>query len=303
MSELLNQVMSACCEKVNVRLETILDGYFKDPLYREEMRAVLDAAAYSLTAGGKRLRPFLVLQFCKLCGGKEKDAIDFACAVEMIHTYSLIHDDLPVMDNDDLRRGKPTNHKVYGEATALLAGDALLTNAFEVVSCAPVSPEQRVRAVRVLSTRAGLLGMIGGQEIDLKSEGRPITLETLRALQTRKTGMLIEAAALLGCIAAGCEEDSEPYKAASDYASALGLAFQITDDILDVVGDTGELGKTAGSDEKEHKATFVTCMGLENAKREASGQAALAIASLGAFGKRRSRVLADLADYILVRKN
>ena len=216
---------------------------------------------YSLLAGGKRIRPVLTLESCRLCGGAPEDALDFACAVEMIHTYSLIHDDLPAMDDDDLRRWRPTNHKVYGEATAILAGDGLLTAAFQALAGAKLPAERVVEAVACLAKKAGPEGMVGGQALDMAGEGRALTRKELELLQSLKTGALISAAAELGCIAAG--GTAEQRAAVRTYAQCLGRAFQIQDDILDVTGTAEELGKPTGSDQVNEKSTFVTALGLE----------------------------------------
>lgn len=240
-------------------VERYLSALFADKVPYQEL---YDAMRYSLLAGGKRLRPILTMEVCRMCGGAVETALPLGCAVEMVHTYSLIHDDLPAMDNDDLRRGKPTNHKVFGEATAILAGDALLTGAFERIVTAPgLTDAQRVNAVQTLSAAAGPDGMVGGQVLDMAGEGAPLTAEQVQLLQSLKTGALIRAAAKLGCIAAGA---SEKIAAAVDvYAGKIGLAFQVRDDVLDVIGDLNQLGKPIGSDEKEHKTTFVTLLGLE----------------------------------------
>lgn len=241
------------------RVEGALRDLFRG---RTPHAGLYDAMNYSLLAGGKRLRPILTLECCRLCGGAEDAALPLGCAVEMIHTYSLIHDDLPCMDNDDLRRGKPTNHKVYGEATAVLAGDGLLTAAFETAARAGAClPAQRVvEAVELLSAAAGPDGMVGGQALDMAGEGRSLTLADVEELQNLKTGALISAAAELGCIAAGAGEDER--SAVRTYAQKLGLAFQIRDDMLDVTGDEASLGKPTGSDAKGEKTTFVTLKGL-----------------------------------------
>lgn len=223
---------------------------------------IYEAMEYSLLAGGKRLRPVLALETCRLCGGEESNALALGCAVEMVHTYSLIHDDLPAMDNDDLRRGKPTNHKVYGEATAILAGDGLLTAAFQVIAeIEGLSPQQRLEAVATLSKAAGPGGMVGGQVLDMAGEGSTLDCDAVEELQRLKTGALIRCAAHMGCIAAGA--DSAMSEAVDSYAEKLGLAFQIRDDILDVTATDQTLGKSVGSDEKSHKTTFVTLLGLE----------------------------------------
>ncbi|MGN0519411.1 MAG: polyprenyl synthetase family protein [Candidatus Fimenecus sp.] len=231
---------------------------------------VRDAMLYSLQNGGKRVRPMLTLAFCEVCGGNPQNALPFACAVEMIHTYSLIHDDLPCMDDDDLRRGKPSCHKQFGEANALLAGDGLLTLAFETVTKAEnIEPADIVRAVRVLSNLAGYAGMIGGQVIDLLSEEKTVDYDTLHRIDKLKTGALIKAAALLGCIAAGVTDETVLHAAAA-YAENIGFAFQVVDDILDVTADTQTLGKPVGSDEKNEKSTFVKLLGLEKSRQLAN---------------------------------
>ena len=220
-----------------------------------------EAMEYSLLAGGKRIRPVLTLETCRMCGGSAETALPFACAVEMVHTYSLIHDDLPAMDDDDLRRGRPTNHIVYGEATAILAGDALLTAAFEHLTRASLPSERVVSAVQCLSQAAGSAGMVGGQALDIAGEGRRLSREELELLQSLKTGALICAAAELGCIAAGGTAGQRAQIRA--YAQALGRAFQVRDDMLDVTSSREELGKPVGSDQVNQKSTFVTALGLD----------------------------------------
>lgn len=220
-----------------------------------------EAMEYSLLAGGKRIRPILTLETCRLCGGDVEAALPFACGVEMVHTYSLIHDDLPAMDNDDLRRGRPTNHIVYGEAAAILAGDALLTAAFEQLTKAELPAQRIVEAVMCLSRAAGSAGMVGGQALDMAGEGRALDREELELLQSLKTGALISAAAELGCIAAGGTPEQRSRVRA--YAQALGRAFQVRDDMLDVISSQAELGKPVGSDRLNEKSTFVTALGLE----------------------------------------
>lgn len=240
-----------------------------------------EAMEYSLLAGGKRIRPVLVLETCRLCGGDPALALPLACGVEMIHTYSLIHDDLPAMDDDDLRRGRPTNHKVYGEATAILAGDGLLTAAFGVLTQAELPAERVVEAVSCLSREAGPEGMVGGQVLDMAGEGRALTRGELEQLQQLKTGALISAAAELGCIAAGGTEEQRC--AVREYARCIGRAFQIQDDILDVIGDSKELGKATGSDAQNHKQTYVTLHGLEESGREVERLTGEAVATLDSF--------------------
>lgn len=237
-------------------IENYLSGCF---LEDQPQKILFESMRYSLLAGGKRLRPVLVFAFCEFCGGDWKTASDFAAAMEMVHTYSLIHDDLPCMDNDDYRRGKLTNHKVYGEAIAVLSGDALLTAAFSFASKAPVSAEIRVRAVQVLSECAGEFGMVGGQILDMDSERRECTEQEVLDIQSRKTGALIRAACQLGVLCGN--GTAEQFDAAGKFADHLGLAFQIRDDMLDVIGDAKTLGKAVGVDAA--KNTFVSLYGIE----------------------------------------
>lgn len=246
-------------------IENYLNNCIEKSEYDEEI--VADAMRYSLQNGGKRIRPVLVLEFCRLCGGNVKKALPFAAAIEMIHTYSLIHDDLPCMDNDDMRRGKPSCHKKFGEDFALLAGDALLTLAFEILTKADVSDSQKVKAVRILSRYSGYQGMIGGQTIDLMSENKTISLDRLRTMDNLKTGKLINCAALLGCIVADAKKNLT--EAAVKFASSIGLAFQIVDDILDVTSTSEKLGKPIGSDSENNKSTYVSLLGLEKSKEYA----------------------------------
>ena len=249
-------------------------------------KQLFDAMEYSLLAGGKRLRPVFAFEFCRMCGRDWQAAAPFAAAVEMIHTYSLIHDDLPSMDNDDFRRGRPTNHKVYGEAMAILAGDALLTDAFAVAATAQLpEPADMAFAISVLSECAGSLGMVGGQVLDIQAEQRECTEEDVLAIQDRKTGALINAACVLGAIAGGGTE--EQIQAAAQFAAGLGLAFQIRDDMLDVIGTAEEMGKGVGTDAA--KNTFVRLYGLEKCEELVRKYTDLAIEALSAF---------DHADYL-----
>ena len=242
-----------------------VEAYLRAAFQQDERYADLqEAMEYSLLAGGKRLRPVLVLECCRLCGGEVDKAMPFAAAVEMIHTYSLIHDDLPAMDNDDMRRGRPTNHVVYGEATAILAGDALLTAAFEQLAKAQLPAERIVQAVACLSRCAGAPGMVGGQVLDMAGEGHSLTIGELEQLQSLKTGALISAAAQLGCIAAGGSASQR--ESITTYARALGRAFQVRDDMLDEISTQEELGKPIGSDRANEKSTFLTALGLERCK-------------------------------------
>ena len=235
----------------------LADYYAK--FHSEPQKPLFEAMEYSLLAGGKRLRPVFAFEFCRLCGADWKKAAPFAAAVEMIHTYSLIHDDLPSMDNDDFRRGRPTNHKVYGEAMAILAGDALLTDAFAVAAQADTKDLKSLRdAISILSECAGSLGMVGGQVLDIMAEQRELNEQEVLDIQTRKTGCLINAACALGAIAGGATEAQ--FDAACKFAAGIGLAFQIRDDMLDVIGTQEEMGKGVGTDEA--KNTFVKLYGL-----------------------------------------
>lgn len=258
---------------------------------------VVKAMKYSLSNGGKRLRPVLCLEFARACGADRFDALDFACAVEYIHTYSLIHDDLPCMDDDDMRRGKPSCHKEFGEATALLAGDALLTHAFQILAGAEVDDKKIALACGLLAQNAGVQGMVGGQVIDLKYESETPDLQQLLSVHRLKTGALISAACLLGCIAAGA--DDEKIAAASAFAYDLGVAFQIKDDILDVVGSTEALGKPVGSDAENNKTTYVTVRGMENAQKDVEMLTSAAVSRLSAF--ENTDFLKTLALYLVNR--
>ena len=240
-------------------IEEYLGEIYGD-LKDQPQKKIFEAMEYSLLGGGKRLRPIFTLDFCRMCGGDWHDALPFAAAIEMIQTYSLIHDDLPCMDDDDFRRGKPSNHKVYGEGMAVLAGDALLTDAFMVAASAQLpNPADMARAIGVLAHNAGSLGMVGGQVLDINSEERVLNEQEVIDIQTRKTGALINSACVLGVIAAGGTE--EQIKAACQFAAGLGLAFQIRDDMLDVIGTQEEMGKGVGTDAA--KNTFVRLYGLE----------------------------------------
>lgn len=249
-------------DKMLKEYQQFIEAYMDENCFRydaEPQKVLFEAMRYSLLAGGKRLRPVFVFDFCRMCGGDWRAAAPFAAAIEMVHTYSLIHDDLPCMDNDDYRRGRLTNHKVYGEANAVLAGDALLTAAFSYLAKAPFDALTRIRAVAVLSECAGEIGMVGGQVLDMMSEQRQCTAQEVIDIQSRKTGALIKAACQLGVLA-GQGSDAQ-MEAASRFAENLGLAFQIRDDMLDVIGNAEELGKAVGADTV--KNTFVQLYGLE----------------------------------------
>ena len=268
------------------------------PELSEETKHINEMLMYSLESGGKRVRPLLCLEFCNAAGGNPEKALRLALAVEFIHTYSLVHDDLPCMDNDDMRRGKPSSHIKFGEANALLAGDALLTHAFylisEAVSSGDVSAEQGIRAVRELSLLAGMKGMIGGQYIDLKYENTPANLPVLVEMDTLKTAALIECACALGLIAAGADDGEISY--ARDFARELGLAFQITDDVLEAE-DENEC-----SDEKNGKVTYVSLFGVEKAKELAAIHTKNALAALNHFGDAADEIRL-IAESLLYRKN
>lgn len=249
-------------------------------VYADQPQKVLfESMRYSLLAGGKRIRPILVMDFCRMCGGDWKNAAPFAAAVEMIHTYSLIHDDLPCMDNDDYRRGRLTNHKVYGEAMATLAGDALLTTAFTQLSYADYSAQTRINAVEYLAKCAGELGMVGGQVLDIQSEERECTAQEVIDIQSRKTGALIRSACVLGVLAGQGSVDQ--ISAAETFAEHLGLAFQIRDDVLDVIGNAKELGKATGVDGA--KNTFVQLYGIDKCNELVREHTDMAIHALSAF--------------------
>ncbi len=276
----------------------LFEEYLKTVLPPSDM-TVREAMEYSLTAGGKRIRPYLMLEFCRICGGDVQATLPLAAALEMIHTYSLIHDDLPCMDNDDYRRGKLTNHKVYGEAMATLAGDGLLTEAFRVALTAPLPAQRTVACTAELAKAAGLFGMLGGQSIDVESEKKPhrLTIDEMREMYAMKTGALIRAACVIGAIAAGAGEWE--LAGAAEYGSKLGIAFQIVDDILDVTGDFAALGKEIGSDARNEKATFATVMSLEEARKEAALHTSEAVFVAWSFD--RGKNLAQLATAMLDR--
>ena len=274
----MQQIFERQTESYQARIEK----YLRDCCFvyqNEPQQKLFDAMRYSLLAGGKRLRPIFVLEFCRVCGGDLEKAMPFAAAVEMVHTYSLIHDDLPCMDNDDFRRGNPTNHKVYGEAVAVLAGDALLTAAFSYIAKADLPAESRIQAVDILSQCSGELGMVGGQILDMESENRQCTVQEVLDIQSRKTGALIRAACQLGVVAAGGTK--EQLSAAGAFADHLGLAFQIRDDMLDVIGNAQELGKSVGTDAV--KNTFVQLYGIEKCADLVTKHTQKAIAALESF--------------------
>lgn len=272
------------------------------PVGGDDEVSVAPLMAYACEGGGKRIRPVLLLEFCRICGGDTDKALPFAAAIEMIHSYSLVHDDLPCMDNSPLRRGKPSVHAAYGETMALLAGDALLNRAFEVMlsPTVEVAPDVALRAAYELAHRAGIHGMIGGQVLDLACEGKPIDLPTLRTLQEGKTAALLTAACRMGAILGGGSE--EQILKAGEYGYYLGLCFQIVDDILDVTSTAEELGKPVGSDNENEKSTYVSLLGLEEARRCAAEYTRQAVESLASFSEERAD-LCTLAQALLVRSH
>lgn len=263
-------------------------------------KTLASSMEYSLLAGGKRLRPILLMAAAEAVGGRGEDYLTSACAIEMIHTYSLVHDDLPAMDDDDYRRGKPTNHKVYGAGMATLAGDALLTMAFEVLlRQSGISDAVKLSVLREVSEAAGAKGMVGGQAMDLGAVGQPVNIITLRRMHMGKTGALFRAAVRTGAILAG--GDAAELVSLTRYAESFGLAFQITDDILDVTGTTEDIGKPAGSDERNQKATYVTLATLPGAEKMARDAVEAAVEALAPLGD-KAAFLRDLAEFLLSRK-
>jgi geranylgeranyl diphosphate synthase type II len=280
--------------KVDVYLDRLFQNQGASPELREAVR-------YSLLAGGKRIRPILTIAASEACGGSKEWAIPVGAAIEMIHTYSLIHDDLPAMDNDDLRRGRPTSHKVFGEAMAILAGDTLLTESFFLLtSLEGIPSETLLKIVNEVARAAGIDGMAGGQALDLKAEGKEISKGELEILHRMKTGCLIQASVASGALLAGASE--KDLMAIRRYGEAIGLAFQITDDILNVEGETSELGKRARSDEAHSKATYPSILGLENSKRLAVESSEKAIGALSPFGSSADS-LRQIARYLVERRS
>lgn len=279
----------------------LIDSFLENRLAKKGISKVDDAMAYSLLAGGKRIRPVLLMATAEALGVKGYNYLPVACGLEMIHTYSLIHDDLPCMDDDDYRRGRLTNHKVFGEAMAVLAGDGLLTLAFEVMlEQKNVDPRVLIETVREMAMCAGNFGMVGGQGLDLENEGKSISAEELRKMHAGKTGALFIAAVRGGAHLAGANE--QELLALTKFADLLGLAFQITDDILDVEGTTEALGKPAGSDEKNHKSTYVSLYGLKAAKALAEKTVAEALECLEMFGE-NAEALREITRLMCSRKN
>ena len=289
-------------QTVYQQLKTLVDKRLSECFANPEApyHVLLDAMRYSLNAGGKRLRPVLVLSFCRACGGDVQAALPVACAIEMVHTYSLIHDDLPCMDNDDLRRGKPTNHKVYGECTATLAGDALQAEAFRMILSSKLPADVRAECARMLSTAAGIEGICGGQQLDMEGEGKALDRAALLEIHKRKTASMLIAACCMGVV---CGRGSGSQMASAErFADAMGLAFQIRDDVLDEISTVEELGKPIGSDAQEEKTTFMSLFGLEQCQREVHELTDRAIEAVrGQFDD--TAFLESLARSMEVRRN
>src|SRR6266568_1684419 len=289
----LDAFLASSTEQVNAALDHFL------PSEKTKPATIHKAMRYSLFAGGKRMRPALCLAAAQACGGQEADALPLACAVECIHTYSLIHDDLPAMDNDDVRRGKPTNHKVFGEGIAVLAGDALLTQAFEIAArCKGWPRYSHQQVILELARASGSLQLIAGQVADLEGEGKKIAAPQLRYIHERKTSAVLCCAVRLGGMSANCTAGQ--LKALTDFGYHVGLAFQVIDDILDVTQTSERLGKTAGKDTKAQKATYPAIVGLENSRRIAERLTRRAFNALQAF-KGKARTLEALAHFLLER--
>ena len=282
-ADIINKVLRGCTEHEN-----------------NPQSLIYEAMNYSLFAGGKRIRPVIMLLVCDMLSGDENEVMPFACAMEMIHTYSLIHDDLPAMDNDDYRRGKLTNHKKYGEAIAILAGDALLNKAFETVTSAVYKDSSRaIKAMSVLSKSSGTEGMIGGQTVDIESEGKKISPDELLYLHSLKTGAIIRSSGVIGAIMAGAGDDE--IKAVDEYCKNFGIAFQIQDDLLDILGNEEILGKATGSDSANEKTTFVTLYGIEESKKAVDSYTEKACSALDVFGSKAQQLKA--LAYLLVNRS
>jgi geranylgeranyl diphosphate synthase, type II len=279
-------------------IEPALEKYFSRALPSSRLS---EAMTYSLKAGGKRIRPALAFSACEAAGGKTEDALPVACALEMIHTYSLIHDDLPAMDDDDLRRGRPTNHKVFGEALAILAGDGLLTEAFHVLAFPDwqIPADRKIDIVRILAEGAGADGMVAGQVLDLEYEGKACDETSLEKIHKHKTGKLLTASVLAGGRAGGAA--GKAYDALRIYGESIGLAFQIADDILDLTATTEELGKDSKSDLKKGKATYPSILGMEASKKRAQALLDEALQAIRLFGA-KGEMLSFLARYIVERR-
>ena len=291
----INEYMAEKRELVEQKLDSMVPTDNSIPVIAEAMR-------YSLLAGGKRLRPILAIMSCELFEGREAEVLPFACCIEMIHTYSLIHDDLPAMDDDDLRRGKPTSHKVFGEGFAVLAGDALLNHAFETMTAIIIKDPKPgyIRAMDMICRASGGYGMIGGQCIDLYYENRSIDIDTLKCMHRKKTGALIKASLAAGAIISGADEGD--IKNIMEYGDAIGLAFQVADDILDVSGSEEKLGKSINKDAEFHKSNFISFYGLDRSRSIAEELIREAKEKLEDYGN-RGYYLCKLSDYIIDRDN
>ena len=284
--------------ELRARVDEYLEQCFRE---KTPYHTLLEAMSYSLTAGGKRVRPILTMQFCAAAGGDVVKALPLGCGVEMLHTYSLIHDALPCMDNAALRRGKPTNHKRFGECTATLAGDALQAAAFETILTAPLPAEVNVAAGLTLARGAGALGMCGGQQLDMEGETRIFTLKEVARMNQLKTGCLLNAACVMGVLAAGVAMDDPMAAAAERYAKAIGLAFQVRDDMLNVTSTEEEMGKPVGNDVESHKSTYVSLLGLDKCASVIAQQTAAAKDAIrGCLPD--TDFLCDLADYLAGRE-
>jgi len=301
MVKKVNFDLKAYLLEMRERVDSALNEYF--PHVDGLTTDLIEAMRYSLFAGGKRLRPILCMAGAETVGGEGRRVLPVACALELIHTYSLIHDDLPLMDDDDLRRGKPTNHKVHGDAIALLAGDGLLTEAFSLMTSSyatgQIAPDRLLEAIRMISGAAGHDGMVGGQVVDMQWEGKKADLETVKFLHTRKTGALITASVASGAIVVGALEPQ--VRAVLSYGNKIGLAFQISDDILDVEGDSETMGKMAGADEEKGKTTYPSVLGLDESKKIQRALVQEAVQDLKEFGE-KAEPLRQIAHYIIERK-
>ncbi len=284
-------------EELRKKVDAFLAGVFQDNV---PQKTLYDAMSYSLVAGGKRVRPILTMLFAEASGGDADRALTLGCGVEMLHTYSLIHDDLPCMDNDDLRRGKPTNHVVFGEANAVLAGDALQTAAFETILSSDYSAEVRAAAALELARGVGADGMCAGQVLDTEGEGKPLTLEQLRLIHEKKTGALLESACVIGALAGGATE--QQLSAARTYAAQIGLAFQIRDDMLDHISTTDALGKPVGSDDSNHKITYFNLLGKEGCEMQIHESTEVAKSAVREVYP-DSEMLCAVADWLAGRMN
>lgn len=280
-------------------IEDEISKHFFITKNNQPQSVIINAMKHSISAGGKRIRPVLVLEFCKMCGGDIKKVLPVAVAVEMLHTFSLIHDDLPCMDNDDFRRGKPSCHKAFNEATALLAGDALQNLAYEIIAECNLKSDIKVRLIKELTFATGIEGMIGGQILDMEYEKNPVDSDLLKKMYSLKTGALLKAACKMGCISA---EANEIYiENAEKYAENLGLAFQITDDILDIIGNQDILGKPVGSDKENGKSTYASLVGIEKSEKEVQRLTEKALDHLEFF--KDNLFLKDLTVNLAIRKN